>query len=325
MGDALAPERLLAVIETQNEIAATELDLDQVMDRVAERARELIGAAAAVVELFDAGEMVYCAASGAASEHIGLRIDAGRSLSGLCVAEDRVLYCADAETDPRVDRKVCRQVGATSLLCVPLVSESVTVGVLKIYDPRANAFDESDAETLRLLSGLIGAHMAHATEFEEQGNASRHDALTGLPNRRDFDGRLASEAARARRHGDEMTICLMDLDGLRLVNDTFGRESGDAVLVSVARHLEALRGEDGAFRFGGDEFALVLIGTDEDGAMIVAERIADAVRADPAALGTTISWGVASLDGRDPVATMELAAEALHEAKAARARRSEGR
>ena len=324
MGDALAPERLLAVIETQNEIASTDLDLDDVMDRVAERARALIGAAAAVVELFDSGEMVYCAASGTATEHIGLRLDASTSLSGLCVAEGRVLYCADADTDARVDREACRQVGAISMLCVPLVSESATVGVLKIYDPRPNAFDESDAETLRLLSGLIGAHMAHASEYQEQRHASRHDALTGLPNRRDFEERLASEAARARRHGDELTICLMDLDDFKLVNDTFGHPSGDSVLRAVARHLDTLRGEDGAFRFGGDEFALVLVGTDEAGASIVAGRIADAVRDDPASLGVTVSWGVASLDGGDPGQTMALADEALYEAKAARARRPEG-
>jgi diguanylate cyclase (GGDEF)-like protein len=323
MGDALAPDRLLAVIETQNEIASTDLDLNHVMERVALRAQELVGAAAAVVELFDEGEMVYCAATGTASDHVGLRLTASNSLSGLCVALGEVLYCADCEADERVDRDACRRVGAVSMLCVPLFNDDGAVGVLKVYDPHANAFDVCDAETLRLLSGLIAAHMKHASDFGQQLHASRHDPLTGLPNRRDFDVRLAAEAARARRHGSELTVCMIDLDGFKLVNDTFGHASGDEVLRAVARHLHSLRGEDAAYRLGGDEFALLLVGTDEDGADLVVRRVADAVRTDRASLGVTLSYGVAALDGGDPVSTVELADLALYEAKRKRSRPAE--
>jgi diguanylate cyclase (GGDEF)-like protein len=323
MGDALEPDRLLAVIETQNEIASTDLDLNHVMERVALRAQELVGAAAAVVELFDSGEMVYCAATGTAGDHVGLRLAAANSLSGMCVALGEVLYCPDCETDERVDRDACRRVGATSMLCVPLFKDDSAVGVLKVYDPRANAFDISDAETLRLLSGLIAAHMAHASDYEQQLHASHHDQLTGLPNRRDFDTRLAAEAARARRHDSELTVCMIDLDGFKLVNDTFGHASGDEVLRAVARHLDSLRGEDGAYRLGGDEFALLLVGTDEVGADIVLRRLAEAVRADKASLGVTLSFGVASLDGGDPMSTVEFADLALYEAKRKRSRPAE--
>ena len=164
----LPPERLLAVIETQNEIAATALKLDAVMALVVRRAQELVGAAAGVVELLEGEEMVYHVASGTASAHIGLRLRADASLSGLCISRNKILYCEDAAADDRVDQEACRQVGAVSMVCVPLRHDGHTVGVLKVYDPRPCAFDPSDLHTLELLSGVIAAHMAHASAYQHE-------------------------------------------------------------------------------------------------------------------------------------------------------------
>ena len=135
MRTSLSPDRLLGVVELQNEIAATALDLDQVMALVAERSQALIGAAAAVVEIAEGDEMVYRVASGTAEPFLGLRLRIDASLSGLCVRRGEVLHCRDATHDPRVDLDVCRRVGAMSMLCVPLRHGDRVVGVLKVYDP----------------------------------------------------------------------------------------------------------------------------------------------------------------------------------------------
>ena len=311
----LPPERLLAVIETQNEIAATALDLDAVMALVLRRAQQLAGAAAGVVELLDGEELVCHVASGTASKDVGLGLRAESSLSGLCISRGEVLYCEDAATDERVDAEACRQVGAVSIVCVPLSHEQQTVGVLKVYDPRAGAFDVADLQTLQLLSGVIAAHMAHATDYRDQQQASIHDALTGLRNRRGFDDRLATEAARVRRHGDDLALCLLDLDGLEGVNDALGHAAGDDVLRAVARHFTEVRGEDAAFRLGGDEFAFMLVGAGEADARGVAERINASVLEDPDCRGVTISWGIALLTDNDPVGMIARADAALHDAK----------
>ncbi len=320
MEPELPSERLLAVIETQNEIAAAALDLDAVMGLVARRAQELAGAAAGVVELLDGEEeLVYHVASGTATSRVGLRLRAESSLSGLCISRGEALYCEDAATDERVDAEACLQVGTVSIACVPLSHEQQTVGVLKVYDPRAGAFDAADLQTLELLSGVIAAHMAHAADDQDQHRASIHDALTGLRNRRGFDDRLATEAARVRRHGDDLALCLLDLDGFKDVNDTLGRAAGDDVLRAVARHFTEVRGEDAAFRLGGDEFAFMLVGAGEADARGVAERINASVLDDPDCRGVTISWGIALLTDNDPVGMIARADAALYDAKRAAA------
>src|SRR5689334_4761950 len=148
MRQALSGERLRAIIATQNEIAASVLDLDAVMALVVRRASEITGASAGVIEMLEGAEMVYVVASGTAEPYLGRRLRAATSLSGMCVELGEVLHCEDADTDDRVDAEACRRVGARSLLCVPLHHAGGVVGVLKVYDPRAHAFDDGDVETL---------------------------------------------------------------------------------------------------------------------------------------------------------------------------------
>jgi diguanylate cyclase (GGDEF)-like protein len=310
--DSLTADRLLAIIRTQNEIAATRLDLPSVMALVAERARALTGAEAAVIELARGDEMVYEVGSGAAAAYVGTRLPIAASLSGRCVLEGRTLYCEDATADPRVSREACERVGAMSMLCVPLTHAGRVVGVLKVYDSRTHAFSAHDADTLDLLSGLIAAHMAHAADFEVRRHESRHDALTGLANRRAFDERLEAEMARARRHGGGLAVCLVDLDRFKAVNDTHGHAAGDAVLRAVAANLARVREEDAAFRLGGDEFGLLLIEPDADaGAALVADRISAAIEADAACGGVGASWGVAVFAPADDAASLLGRADAM--------------
>jgi diguanylate cyclase (GGDEF)-like protein len=320
MEHSLPPDRLLAIIETQSEIAASALDLDAVMTLVVRRARALTGAAAGVVELADGEEMVYHVASGTAEAHLGLRLRRDESLSGLCVRLGEVLHRRDAETDGRVDLDACRRVRAMSMLCVPLEHERRVVGVLKVYDPRPEAFDEADVTTLDLLSVLIAAQMGHSSEFARHRHESRRDPLTGLPNRRAFDERLGADASRLRRHGGALSLALLDLDGFKRLNDTHGHAGGDAVLRAVARRLQQVRGEDCAFRFGGDEFAILFAETPPEGARAAVQRLEGAIHADPECAGVGVSWGVAALEDGDPAALLATADAVLYEVKRARAR-----
>jgi diguanylate cyclase (GGDEF)-like protein len=268
-----------------------------------------------VIEMVDGDEMVYHVGSGAAEYSVGLRLKASASLSGLCVETGEILYCSDSATDERVDRDACEQVGAVSMVCVPLRHNGDVEGALKVYDPRRDAFGDADLQTLWLLSGVIAAHMSHAAQYQDQAHSSAHDSLTGLPNRRSFDERLVEEAARVRRHDCEVTLCLLDLDSFKEVNDTHGHAAGDEVLAAVARHLGELRGEDVAYRIGGDEFALILMEATEAGARRIAARLTGAIGRDPACRGVGASWGMASMADGDPLDAFDRADEALYEAK----------
>ena len=113
---------------------------------------------------------------------------------------------------------------------------------------------------------------------EEAERLARHDELTGLPNRRAFVETLAAEVARVRRTGSPLSVVVADLDGFKRINDSFGHPAGDVCLSSIAGVLrETLRQYDSCFRWGGDEFTLILPETSLVEAEIVCDRVAAAV------------------------------------------------
>jgi diguanylate cyclase (GGDEF)-like protein len=308
-------DRLMAIIKTQSEIAAADLDTDQVMHLVARRAQEITGATSAVIELPEGDEMVYAVTYGEATPYLGIRMDRRSTLSGLALDRDQVLYCEDTEIDPRVDRRASRRVNLRSMIAVPLKHHGGAVGVLKVYSPDPRRFGSSDVETLSLLSEAMSAHLAHASLFEVAAKEGRTDALTGLFNRRAYEERRMVEAARSARYGHPLALGLFDLDGFKAVNDRHGHPAGDEVLQGVAKVIGSSRLTDDAFRIGGDEFAVLMPQTTLEGGKIAARRLTDALA--HAKLGdgsVTASYGVAATVG-DALSLHDAADRALLAAK----------
>jgi len=207
----LAPDRLLRVVEIQNEVVATQLDLAEVMRLVAERAAQMTGADAGVVELPDGEELVYKAAVGAAAAHAGTRVPMAGSLSGLCLRAGRTLRCDDAACDKRVHAQKCHAVGAVSLLCVPLRHEASVLGVLKVYTSRPHAFDDDHTSLLELLSTVIAARMSTSAEFERLNIESRrnqHKAIAGL---RALARAIDAKDPTTRQHSDRVATLAADI------------------------------------------------------------------------------------------------------------------
>jgi len=150
------------------------------------------------------------------------------------------------------------------------------------------------------------------------------DDLTGLYNRRYAMEALETEIERAKRYHTPLTLCMIDLDRFKNVNDRYGHPAGDAVLTDVGKLLnDSARQTDIACRYGGEEFVLILPNTDEKGAMVFCERLREDVAQHEVEwngtfLGVTISIGVAQYDNRkDPSPTdlVERADKALYRAK----------
>jgi diguanylate cyclase (GGDEF)-like protein len=308
-------DRLMAIIRTQSEIAASDLDTDQVMHLVATRAQEITGATSAVIELPEGDEMVYAVTAGEATPYLGIRMNRRSTLSGLSLDRDQVLFCEDTEIDPRVDRRASRRVNLRSMICVPLKHHGQAGGVLKVYSPEPRHFGPADVETLNLLSEAMSAHLAHASLFELAAMEGRTDALTGLFNRRAYEERRVIEAARSARYGRPLALCLFDLDGFKAVNDRHGHPAGDRVLQGVAKVIDSSRLTDDAFRIGGDEFAVLMPETTLEGGRIGASRLADGLAAAKLGDGTvTASYGVAATVG-DAISLHDAADRALLAAK----------
>jgi diguanylate cyclase (GGDEF)-like protein len=316
--------RLREIIRTQTEIAGSDLDLDAVMELIASRGQQLTRASAGVIEIADGDEMVYRVTTGEATPFLGVRLKMASSLSGLCVSAGKVLRSDDTSEDPRVDAEACRRVSARSMLCVPLAHQGETVGVLKVYSPHANNFDETDVETLELLSELIAAHMSHASLFAAEVHGGRHDALTGLLNRRAYEERLPVEIARATRYAWPLSLCLLDLDGFKRINDTLGHPAGDRALQQVAALIDESRLTDDSFRIGGDEFALLMPKTCAEDAELAAARLSQAIGEIGMSDGTLgASFGVAE-GAEDPAVLHAMADERLLAAKDRLYRRERG-
>jgi diguanylate cyclase (GGDEF)-like protein len=146
------------------------------------------------------------------------------------------------------------------------------------------------------------------------------DVLTGLGNRRAFDDSLTVEAARAARDKAPLSIALVDIDSLKRINDVYGHLEGDRCLGEVARVMESsVRNTDRCFRWGGDEFVVVLPGSAREAADDVLRRMAENVRrscAQPDGRGVEISWGTAELvPGTSPEDVLAAADVALLEQK----------
>ena len=155
----------------------------------------------------------------------------------------------------------------------------------------------------------------------ELDRISRSDPLTGLSNRRHLDERLAAHAASAGRHSHQLSVAVVDIDNFKAVNDTFGHAAGDAVLCEVARRLEAsARMEDIVGRWGGEEFIVILPHCDVDGAVVVSERIRQAISASPIRTGDGVAIPVSvsiGCTGGSDERLIERADAALYAAKKA--------
>ncbi len=183
------------------------------------------------------------------------------------------------------------------------------------------------AETEQLVAEIsrLRAQVAQLQERVEQLDRLAHqDTLITLPNRRGFMRELERLIDRAKRYDHHSAMLFVDLDGLKMINDSFGHRAGDEALIEVAQLLtQGVRRSDVVARIGGDEFAILLENSTEQSAHETAARLVDLVCGsefthDGDALPLSIAIGVAMIDGDGtPKAIMALADEEMYRRKAA--------
>jgi diguanylate cyclase (GGDEF)-like protein len=139
--------------------------------------------------------------------------------------------------------------------------------------------DVSDVEQLISEISALRGKVAHLQERVEQLDLLAHeDSLVGLPNRRGFMRALERIIDRVSRYQEKSALLFVDLDGLKVINDTFGHQAGDEALVQVAKLLlGGVRKSDIVARIGGDEFAILLVHSDEESAHETATRLVDLI------------------------------------------------
>lgn len=212
--------------------------------------------------------------------------------------------------------------GANSIMCVPLMVKSKAFGVLYIgNETHLDPFTQNELDVLTILSAYVSSAVDQARLY----TLATTDELTGLYTRRFFTAKLAEESRRAERYKRSLTLLIIDIDHFKNVNDTFGHETGDHVLKSVALTLRTLLRQniDTAVRMGGEEFAVLLPETPLQGGYTVAERIRSQVEAHKYSFRNevyqvTISIGLTAYPENQTKIEelLNLADQALYQAKA---------
>ncbi len=200
---------------------------------------------------------------------------------------------ADAEDLAELRAAGC---ACSSALAVPLVTDGAALGAVLVA-AAAPVDEELVAAAADLASAALATERRLAVSFAE----ARRDALTGLANKRAFDEHLQRLVEQVSDAGGELSVALFDLDDFKRINDEHGHAAGDETLRELAKvMLRSLRANEEAFRIGGEEFGVVVIGGAEAGAR-VAERIRDGIRGHRRGRGLpTVSAGVAAHFGSEP-------------------------
>ncbi len=192
----------------------------------------------------------------------------------------------------------------------------------KITFSRETVFEDQEVLLLEDLLCLLINPLRNAIEHLTALRSALHDPLTGVHNRTALEPALNRDIDLAKRHTSDVSVLLLDLDHFKKVNDTYGHPAGDAVLIAFTNSLqEIVRDSDMVFRFGGEEFIILLSKTDTEGAIKLADRICKTIanlttHYHEQSIKTTVSIGVASLmPGDTNLSLLEKADQALYRAK----------
>ena len=246
----------------------------------------------------------------------------GEGLSGLVAETGQALLVPDVSAEPRAQAELFR-LPRGAFLGVPLRCPGrELLVVLAAQTPEPHGFALADLDLFQAVANQVAAALENAQLYQRTRELSTRDDLTGLFNRRHFFEQLEKEVQRARRYRRAFALLLLDLDGFKGYNDTYGHLQGDEALREVARLLLAsTRRADTVARFGGEEFIILLPEITAPGALVVAEKIRAAVAAYPFAgrapqpggrLTATLGLASYPTDAEDGLELLDRADRALY-------------
>jgi diguanylate cyclase (GGDEF)-like protein len=304
----------------------TTLDPSAILDQVAERLSDLVGYDNLSIEVLDraSGLLKPLTAKGIhKNAYLEPWLPGEEGLATWVVTHNEPALVIDERSDRRV--LVFRDEGATdgSLICVPLRGREGATGVLTLERlGLEHRYTEDEFELVKVFAAQVSIALQNAEVHRAVEIRAQTDDLTGLLNHGTFE-RWLEQSVEA---GDAFSLIMLDLDEFKSVNDALGHQAGDRLLAEIARAIVAAgRETDRVFRYGGDEFALILPGTDAGSALGVAERVRAAIDSIGRAgstwaeqrIRTSVSIGVATFprDGSTPGSVLLAADRACFVAK----------
>src|SRR6059058_667543 len=227
-------------------------------------------------------ELYFAIAVGDAADALkSIRLKVGEGIAGWVPKHGESLLVPDVYNDPRFAKRIDEMTKwqTRSIICVPLKSKHRVLGVIQLINCAMESFSDNEMFFLHALCDYAAIAIDNARAVEKIQELTITDDCTGLYNARHLYKTLEAEVYRSQRFNYEFSVVFLDLDHFKSVNDTHGHLVGSKLLAEVGYVIKShLRLIDYAFRYGGDEFVILLPQTSKEAALIVARRLLEVMR-----------------------------------------------
>ncbi|MFB0527900.1 MAG: diguanylate cyclase [bacterium] len=256
-----------------------------------------------------------------------ISIEERPGIISLSIKERKPYIVEDARADSRVEPPIINELKLKSFAVIPIVVKNEPLGSLIVSQSKLKRkITEEDFAPLLLFANQVGIAIENAKLHKETKELTRVDELTQVYNQRYFQERLPADIELTRRYAHFLSLAMLDIDDFKHYNDTNGHLAGDMVLKQLSQILTGnLRRTDAPFRYGGEEFAVILPATSREGALIILEKVRKEVENFPFEQrekqpggNVTVSIGIATypIDTKKAEDLVNCADKALYRAKA---------
>ena len=268
-----------AVLHDMAQALTSALDVEELLLTIMQKVEMLLSPDTWSLLLVEeeTSELSFQIVKGKSSEKLrGARLNINKGIAGWVAMNGESLIVPDVQSDPRFypDIDQITDQKTHSIVCVPVKYRDKALGVLEIVNYAGHRdFDDLDLELLEAMADYTAIALQNAIFVKKIHELTITDDLTGLYNTRQFHDVLARELSRAKRYAFQFSLLFIDMDHFKQVNDKHGHLIGSRMIHDVGQVIkEILRDSDYGFRYGGDEFVLLLPHTDTRGAITIGRR-----------------------------------------------------
>ena len=307
-----------------SEQMTTTLNLDEVLARFLKNMKEMFECDHAEVFLKHGNDLILAATTSEASRHDPLFTKLAGEVLELVCGQREPLTLTELKTMADAKFSCPDSIDPDTLTFTPLISKHGVPGLVLITRARGKPFGKHERDAVYSLSGKAAAAIENAKLFEDVRRLAITDSLTGLYNRRHFMEQAEKEVTRSLRYGNPLCAIMIDIDRFKHFNDNYGHAGGDVVLREVAEILSReCRKTDLLGRYGGDEMIVLLIETDRELGLEIADRLRQTLAkrkfevSDKKYIPVTVSMGMAAIgeEVNNLSALLSLADQRLYSAK----------
>ncbi len=249
------------------------LDLDSILGAIMQQMEQFFEPESWSLLIVDEEQqnLYYAVAAGKSSQDRNLRVDMGEGIAGWVAKHGEAVIVSDPASDSRF---AAYAASVRCAICIPLRSRDQTLGVIELVNYRAATLTTETTAFLRVLCDYAAIAIQNVRAVERIQELTITDDCTGLYNSRHLFSVTEIELERSRRFNLPFSLIFIDLDHFKRVNDLYGHLTGSRLLAEIARTIKHnVRGIDSAFRYGGDEFIVLLPQTGKDAALEVTQRL----------------------------------------------------